>query len=122
MENVPAPIRWIMSLIGGSLIGAVGTPLSQASFSAGDVSVPWGLIVALIVVAAYLGGLRLVSSGRWLALWGAIGILVTVFLMSLEGPGGGVLVPANLAGTVWAIAPAVIAVVAVAFPSLAARR
>jgi hypothetical protein len=44
-------------------------------------------------------------------------VVIVIMLLSLPGPGGGVIVPGNLYGTVWAAAPSIIFVVLIAFPS-----
>ncbi len=110
-------MKWLIAAIGGVLIAAVTTPLAQASLDVLDVTIPWGLVVALLTVTAYVLGLRLVSDTRMLALFGAIGVVIVIMLLSLPGPGGGVIVPGNLYGTVWAAAPSIIFVVLIAFPS-----
>ena len=117
LEKMPRPLKWLLSAIGGALIAAVTTPLAQASVDVLEITIPWGLVAALLTVTAYVLGLRLVSDTRMLALFGAIGVVVVIMLLSLPGPGGGVIVPGNLYGTVWAAAPSIIFVVLIAFPS-----
>ena len=43
-------------------------------------------------------------------------------LLTLPGPGGSVLVAGDVTGTVWAVGPALIAVLVVAWPKLPERR
>jgi len=117
LEKLPRPLKWLFAAIGGALISAVTTPLAQASTDVLDVTIPWGLVAALLTVTAYVLGLRLVSDTRMLALFGAIGVVVVIMLLSLPGPGGGVIVPGNLYGTLWAAVPSLIFVVVIAFPS-----
>jgi hypothetical protein len=117
LEKLPRPVKWLIAAIGGALIAAVTTPLAQASLDVLDVTIPWGLLAALLTVTAYVLGLRLVSDTRMLALFGAIGVVIVIMLLSLPGPGGGVIVPGNLYGTVWAAAPSIIFVFLIAFPS-----
>lgn len=117
MEKLPRPVKWLLAAVGGALIAAVTTPLVQASTDVLDVTIPWGLVAALLTVTAYILGLRLVSDTRLLALFGAIGVVIMIMLLSLPGPGGGVIVPGNLSGTLWAAAPSIIFVVIIAFPS-----
>ena len=45
-----------------------------------------------------------------------------VALLTLPGPGGSVLVTGDLVGTIWAVGPALIAVLVVAWPRLPAPR
>jgi hypothetical protein len=117
LEKLPRPLKWLLAAIGGALIAAVTTPLAQASVDVLEIAIPWGLVVALLTVTAYVLGLRLVSDTRTLSLCGAIGVVVVIMLLSLPGPGGGVIVPGNLYGTLWAAVPSLIFVVIIAFPS-----
>ena len=117
MEKRPRPVKWIIAAVGGALISAVTTPLVQASTDVLDVTIPWGLVAALLTVTAYVLGLRLMSDNRMLSLFGAIGVVAVIVLLSLPGPGGGVIVPGNLSGSLWAAAPSIIFVIIIAFPS-----
>jgi energy-converting hydrogenase Eha subunit B len=117
LEKLPRSLKWLLAAIGGALISAVTTPLAQASIDVLGVTIPWGLVAALITVTAYVLGLRLVSDTRMSSLFGAIGVVVVIMLLSLPGPGGGVIVPGNLYGTLWAAVPSLIFVVIIAFPS-----
>ena len=117
LEKMPRPVKWFIAAVGGALIAAVTTPLAQASVDIVYVTIPWGLVAALLTVTAYVLGLRLMSDTRMLALFGAIGVVVVIMVLSLPGPGGGVIVPGNLSGTLWAAAPSLIFVVLIAFPS-----
>ena len=117
LEKMPRPVKWLIAAVGGALIAAVTTPLAQASVDIVDITIPWGLVAALLTVTAYVLGLRLMSDTRMLALFGAIGVVVVIMVLSLPGPGGGVIVPGNLSGTLWAAAPSLIFVVLIAFPS-----
>jgi hypothetical protein len=114
---MPRPVKWLIAAVGGALIAAVTTPLAQVSVDIVDITIPWGLVVALLTVTAYVLGLRLMSDTRMLALFGAIGVVVVIMVLSLPGPGGGVIVPGNLSGSLWAAAPSLIFVVIIAFPS-----
>jgi hypothetical protein len=117
LEKLPRSLKWLLAAMGGALISAVTTPMAQASIDVLGVTIPWGLVAALITVTAYVLGLRLVSDTRMLSLFGAIGVVVVIMLLSLPGPGGGVIVPGNLYGTLWAAVPSLIFVVIIAFPS-----
>ena len=110
-----------MALIVGGLIGSITTVIHQSSVSVLGIGIPWGLVLSLATVAAYLLGLRLVRGERVSVIFGALGILISVFLFSQRSMGGSVLVPDNLAGSIWAIAPTLIATVIVAWPKLPER-
>lgn len=125
---VPGASGWaragslLLALLLGAVYGAVATVGHRQSFTIGDVTVPWGLVAALVGVAALLLGIRLVAGGRWAAAAAAVGVVGVVALLSIPGPGGSVLIPAGLVGTIWSVGPALIAVLVVAWPSLPPRR
>ncbi|MFE5673109.1 DUF6113 family protein [Agromyces sp. NPDC056523] len=105
----------------GLVYGTIATVGHRHSWQVGDVTIPWGLVLALIGVAALLIGIRLVAGGRAAATAAAVGVVGSVALLSLPGPGGSVLVASGIVGTVWAVGPALIAVLVVAWPSLPSR-
>ncbi|MFE6256073.1 histidinol dehydrogenase [Agromyces sp. NPDC057865] len=113
---------YALAFLIGVIYGAVATVGHRQSFRIGDVEVPWGLVLALVGVFALLLGIRLVAGGRWAAAAAGAGIVGIVALLTLPGPGGSVLVAGDLVGTIWAVGPALIAVLVVAWPSLPARR
>ena len=106
----------------GMVYGAVATIGHRNEIRIGDFTIPWGLAAALVGVLALLLGLRLIAGGRLTAAGAAVGIVGTVALLTLPGRGGSVLVAGDVVGTVWAVAPALIAVLVVAWPSLPVRR
>lgn len=113
---------WVGALAVGVLIGSITTVIHQSTTTVAGIPIPWGLIVSLATVAAFLLGLRLVREDRATAIFAALGILLSVFLFSQRSTGGSVLVPNNLEGTIWAIAPTLIATVIVAWPRLPQRQ
>lgn len=110
------------ALLVGVAFGLVGTIAHQATLPLGPVTLPGGLILALIAVAALLVGLRLVLGDRLPVFACALGMLGTIFLLSLRSTGGSVLVPAGLVGTLWTVAPTLIATLVLAWPKLPAKR
>lgn len=109
------------ALVIGIVYGAVATVGHRLELRIGDVVIPWGLVAALVGVLALLVGFRLVAGGRLAAAGAAVGIVGTVALLTLPGVGGSVLVAGDIIGTVWAVGPALIAVLVVAWPKLPAR-
>ena len=105
----------------GLVYGTVATVGHRHAWQVGEVSIPWGLIAGLVGVAALLIGIRMVAGGRLASAGAAAGVIVAVAVLSLPGPGGDVLIPSGIAGTVWAVGPALIAVLVVAWPSLPSR-
>jgi hypothetical protein len=110
-----------VAFIAGLVYGALATIGHRHELRLGDIVLPWGIVAALTGVAALLIGIRLMI-GRLAAGAAAVGVIVIVALLSLPGLGGSVLVPATTIGTIWAVGPALIAVLVVAWPSAALLR
>jgi LmbE family N-acetylglucosaminyl deacetylase len=125
-EETPTPatrlITALMALAAGVLFAVLGTVAHQTTVAVGSVSVPVGLVLSLIAACTLLVGLRLVVRDRLVVLAAAIGLLGTIFLLSLRSTGGSVLVPQGVPGTVWTMAPALVAAVVIAWPRIPARR
>jgi LmbE family N-acetylglucosaminyl deacetylase len=121
----PGPAARVMSgvlaLAGGSAFGLLGTIAHQATVSIGPVTIPIGLILALSGVTALLAGLRLVLGDRMIVLLCAIGLLGTIFVLSLRSTGGSVLVPEGLPGVLWTVVPTLVATLVLAWPRIPAR-
>ena len=107
--------------IAGAILGAVGTIAHQSTVTIAGVPVPWGITVALLAYTCLLIGLRLLNAGRAQALAAALGTIVMTFLFSLKGVGGSVLIPDDLLGKIWVVAPIVIAAIVIAWPRLPQR-
>ena len=114
-------INLILLFIAGAILGAVGTIAHQSTVTLAGVPVPWGITVALFAYTCLLIGLRLLNPGRAQALAAALGTIAMTFLFSLKGLGGSVLIPDNLLGKVWVVAPIVIAAIVIAWPRLPQR-
>lgn len=106
----------------GLLVGSVTTVVHQNMVTIAGVDIPWGLVLSVIAVTGFLIGLRIVVQDRLVVLFAALGIVGMVFLLSQRSTGGSVLIPNNLWGSIWAIAPTLIATVIVAWPKLPERR
>ncbi|MGO4690953.1 PIG-L deacetylase family protein [Glaciibacter sp. 2TAF33] len=112
----------VFALFAGALYGVLGTVAHQATITVAATAIPVGLALALIGAAALLVGLRLLLHDRMAVLLAALGLLGTVFVLSLRSTGGSVLVPAGLTGTLWTVVPALVAALVVAWPKLPAKR
>ena len=106
----------VIALVLGGFVGAMLTVTHQATTQIGAIAVPWGIIAAVVLAAALLVGLRLVFESRIVAGFAAIGLLGVVAVLSVKGAGGSILVPGNVAGYIWTFAPAVIALLVLAWP------
>ena len=106
----------------GIIFGVLGTIAHQATLTLFGVALPIGLTIAFVGIGALLLGLRLVVGDRFVVGLAAAGLLLTIFVLSLRGAGGSVLVPAGLTGTLWTVVPALIAAFVLAWPKLPPRR
>jgi LmbE family N-acetylglucosaminyl deacetylase len=128
---VPEPARLTLAnrslaglggLLVGILFGVLGTIAHQATVTLFGVALPIGLTIAFVGIGALLLGLRLIVGDRFVVGLAAAGLLVTIFVLSLRGSGGSVLVPAGLPGTLWTVVPALIAALVLAWPKVPKRR
>jgi len=124
-EAAPGPgaraLAGLLAFVVGVVFGVLGTIAHQATIAIGPVVIPIGLVLSLAGVTALLAGLRLVVVDRLIVLLAAIGLLGTIFLLSLRSAGGSVLVPEGLPGTLWTIGPTLVATVVLAWPRIPAR-
>lgn len=109
----PPPASW-GSFLGafalGVVVGAVGTVMHRWSR-------PWGVVVCLVLVLA-AGVAARAWGGRRAWTGYAVAMTATIWLLSTEGPGGDVLVPAGQGiGWVWLIGAPVVAVVVALLPA-----
>jgi len=112
-----------VAAVGGVLVGTLGTFKHQVGVSAATgAGWPVGLVLSLLMVAAVLAALRAAFGTRLFAAAAGVGVVAAVFILSLRGPGGSLVVLGNAEGIVWTIAPALIAAVVVVAPVPRRRR
>ncbi len=111
----------VLALVVGAIYGTLGTVGHRQVWQVGEVRLPWGLVLALVGVAALLVAFRTIGGGRLVAAVAGLGVILMVGLLTLPGPGGSVLVVGDLTGTVWSIGPALVTVFVVAWPRLPQR-
>ena len=111
----------VFALVVGLVLGTVGTFGHRGVIGVGAVDVPWGIVVSITGVACFFIGLRAYTGDRLVTLAGVIGVLVPIFVFSMQGPGGSVVIVADTLGRVWDFVPAIIAVGVMAWPKLPAR-
>jgi N-acetyl-1-D-myo-inositol-2-amino-2-deoxy-alpha-D-glucopyranoside deacetylase len=108
----------VLSLAFGAVIGALMTAVHQSSATVAGVAIPWGLVLALVASTGFVVGLRVLTSSRIIPILATVGIMgMTTFLAS-PTMGGSVIVPANITGLIWTLAPAAVILVVVAWPNL----
>jgi hypothetical protein len=125
-ENPPASlgsrlVGYLLALVVGAAYGAIGTVAHVNSISVFGVSVPLGLMIAVIGAGALLIGLRLVFDDRIAALCAAVGMVGMIALFTLPSAGGTVLIP-GIVGVVWTLTTVLIATLVAVWPKLPPRR
>lgn len=105
----------VFAILVGIVVGTITTFTHRQS-------APWGLVGGLLVVVALVLGFRLVFDSRIVGAAAAVGVVAASATLALPGAGGTVLVVNDLSGWVWAIGPAVLAAIVVAWPRPRARR
>ena len=116
MRHLPLVDRLILTgavVVMGVIIGIVGT-LHHRSVP------PWGVIAALLVVAAWGVGLRLTTPGRGATLAGLLAMLTAQFVLA-AGSQTSIIVGAGALGYVLTLGSVLVAVVVLAWPELASR-
>ncbi len=111
----------VLALLLGAFVGATLTVAHQASVVILGARIPWGIVVALVITAALVVGLRMVFETRLVAGIAALGLLGTSALLAVQSSGGSILVPDNAVGYVWTFGPVLIAGVALAWPQVRRR-
>lgn len=108
----------VVSLVVGLLTGGLGTITHQQTLGA----FPIGIVLTTLIVVGLTVGVRLLYRSR--AMVAAIGIGVIAATQVLVSVGGqsSPLVLANAAGYVWTFGPAIVAMLALAWPDLSGAR
>ncbi|HET6826037.1 MAG TPA: hypothetical protein VFH64_08945 [Amnibacterium sp.] len=108
----------LVALIAGLLVGTLGTFKHQAGIDVLSGSgVPYGLVLALAMVAAVLLALRVAFGTRLYAAAAGVGVVAAVVIFGRPGPGGSDVIPSGPVGLVWWIAPPVMTLLVVAIPA-----
>ncbi|TFD00603.1 hypothetical protein E3T25_13075 [Cryobacterium sandaracinum] len=111
----------VVAVLTGAAFGVLGTIAHQATLPIGPVTIPIGLILALAGIMTLLAGLRLMLGDRLVVFSCAIGLLGTIFILSLRSTGGSVLVPEGIPGLLWTVVPTLVATIVLAWPRIPAR-
>ncbi|MGB4135663.1 MAG: histidinol dehydrogenase [Microbacterium sp.] len=111
-------LSWLAAFVVGGVYGVAGTIGHGFAWGA----LPIGLIVGGIACAALLVALRTLTGDRWAALACGLGMMLLLVVISQRGPGGSVVVPDTLLGTIWVYLVAGIVTLAVAWPDLSRLR
>jgi N-acetyl-1-D-myo-inositol-2-amino-2-deoxy-alpha-D-glucopyranoside deacetylase len=102
-------VSCVFALIVGAVAGIV-TTFAHASVQ------PWGLIAGLAIAVALVLGFRLVFDSRLVAAVAAAGFVGGSLVLTFPAAGAPILTLNDGTGWVWSIAPAVLALAAIAQP------
>ncbi len=107
-----------VALVAGVAIGVLTTFKHQAGVSLElGTGFPYGLVLSLLLVAAFLFSVRILLETRMFTAVAGLGLVAADWLLAQRGPGGSVIVDsAAPVSIVWLIAPAIIAAAAVLVP------
>ncbi|NQX29360.1 PIG-L family deacetylase [Microbacteriaceae bacterium VKM Ac-2854] len=111
-----------LALAIGAVVGVITTVAHQSTVTIAGAALPLGLFASVLAVVFLLLGMRLVMYDRLVAFCTAMGILAAIGVLAVRSTGGSVLIPANTAGVVWTFAPALIALLVIAWPRLPQSR
>ncbi len=113
----------VVAAVVGLLAGGLGTVTHQQTIAIGAwVTAPIGLVLTTLVVLGLVVGVRLLYRSRVLVAAVGLGVLVATQVLVAVGGKSSPLVLGNAAGYVWTFGPAVIAMLTLAWPDLAAVR
>ncbi len=113
---------WLVAFAVGAVFGIAGTIGQAAVWDLPFATLPVGIVVALVGVAALLLAVRSLTADRWAALATGLGVMIVTLVFSGRGPGGSIVVPAPGAGEVstgviWTLVVPILVAVVVAWPS-----
>lgn len=110
-----------VALVVGVGVGILGTVTHPSTAVIAGIVVPSGLVIAFIAATALMVGLRLLFGSRAPAVSAAMGIVLVLLVFAQAGPGGSVLIAADLPGYVWTYGLPLIAAFVIAWPRLPSR-
>ena len=102
-----------LSSVFGLLVGIVVGVITTFTHA---ILLPWGLIAGLAIVAALVGGFRLIFGSRVVAGAAALGVIGASAALAFPGAGGTALALDGWPGYVWTFGPAAIAVIVLLLP------
>ncbi|GGA59957.1 hypothetical protein GCM10011490_07630 [Pseudoclavibacter endophyticus] len=114
------PVVALYALL-GVIVGVIGSFTHRSRFDLGEVTIWYGLVVAIACVAAFAVGLRLNSPRRSVSGAFAGGIVVGILFIAF-GFGNSIVILGDLPGMIWLAAPPIIAFGAAFWPNLERTR
>lgn len=118
MTALARGVTLVLAFATGAAIGFVLTfTHRQFLVEVGPVTIPLGLLGGLAIVAALIAGMRLAFAERPAPMAAAAGVLVGAGILVLPGNNGSLYVDTDPIGYVWVLAPTVLAIAIIAWPS-----
>ena len=111
----------VVALVLGVGVGVLGTVTHPSTIVVAGVSIPLGMIAAILVATALMIGLRLIFDSRVPATFAALGMATVLLVFAQAGPGGSVLIPADVPGYTWTFGVPLIAALVIVWPRLPRR-
>ncbi len=115
-------IAAVIAGVCGAALGILFTVAHRATVEVLGFDFPYGIVLGVLAVIAFLVAMRLLWDGRWPAVGGAVGLVAALGLMSFRGAGGSVIVVSDAFGWTWLIVPTALSVIAVVWPRRLLRR
>jgi hypothetical protein len=108
----------VLAVATGAALGLVLTfTHRQYVAEVGGIPVPWGLLGGLAIVAAFLVGMRLAFGERVAPLAAAAGLLGAIAVLGIPNANGSTVYVGDAIDYTWILAPTLIAIVVVGWPS-----
>jgi N-acetyl-1-D-myo-inositol-2-amino-2-deoxy-alpha-D-glucopyranoside deacetylase len=106
----------------GTLMGGVLTVVHQETVTLAGVWLPWGILAGVGIITALLVGLRVAFATRIVAACAAAGVLGSEIFLAVQPFGGSTVVSGNVLGIIWGLAPAMVTLVVMVWPTTRPRR
>ncbi|MBO9578688.1 MAG: histidinol dehydrogenase [Microbacteriaceae bacterium] len=116
MQPAMNALSALIAAVCGAAIGTLFTVAHRAVAPFLGIEVPYGIVLGLASVIAFLVAMRLLWETRWPAVGGALGVIGAVAVLTFAGAGGSVVVAADGFGWTWLVAAPLAAAVVVAWP------
>ena len=111
----PRPLTYVGLVCGGVVLGAVGAVMAAARVTVGSVTIPWGLVLAVLTLVVCVRASVWYAGTRTAGLAVMAGWALPVVAFATVNPGGDVLLPDMPRTYVYLVASAVLGVVAAAW-------
>ncbi len=114
------PGRAVLAVAGflaGVAVGLLAGFLHAVRTPVGGFSVPWGAVLALALVVVLVRAAVDLTRGRWTGWWAFSGWLVATIALSVEGPGGDLVISAGARPVAYLFGGVILGSAAASIPS-----